>query len=237
MDSHSSKEEILKRLGKENEALRLMLEVMSRKYNTLQSHLQGIKEEQMSINLNETHKRARILEAPFYSNKPLQIFVRSNLDDNSLTVKDGYQWRKYGQKITKHNSSPRAYFRCCSAPDCKVKKKVERSIEDKSILVATYEGEHNHDIHDNPFSQTSLSTPKGVTKGSVVAGGNNPELTLDLSLSGSDQSHRRHTEKFVQHGSPSNHNKIKEYVDSLVKDPNFTVALAEAVARSISNQT
>ena len=56
--------------------------------------------------------------------KVTRVCTRIDPSDTTLTVKDGYQWRKYGQKVTRDNPSPRAYFRCAYAPSCPVKKKV-----------------------------------------------------------------------------------------------------------------
>ncbi|KAF6997854.1 hypothetical protein CFC21_014026 [Triticum aestivum] len=56
---------------------------------------------------------------------------------------DGYRWRKYGQKAVKNSSFPRSYYRCTAA-QCGVKKLVERSQQDPSTVVTTYEGRHAH---------------------------------------------------------------------------------------------
>ncbi|GMI66647.1 hypothetical protein HRI_000334000 [Hibiscus trionum] len=58
-------------------------------------------------------------------------------------LEDGYKWRKYGQKAVKNSSFPRSYYRCTTA-SCNVKKRVERSFSDPSIVVTTYEGQHTH---------------------------------------------------------------------------------------------
>lgn len=69
-----------------------------------------------------------------------KVYIRSD----GLIERDGYHWRKYGQKVIRDNPYPRAYFRCSFAPVCPVKKKVQRCTEDHSVLVVIYEGEHNH---------------------------------------------------------------------------------------------
>ena len=52
-------------------------------------------------------------------------------------IKDGFKWRKYGQKNIKSASFPRSYYRC-TKPDCPARKQVENGL-------AKYENQHNHE--------------------------------------------------------------------------------------------
>nr|QCV57296.1 WRKY transcription factor [Fagopyrum tataricum] len=78
------------------------------------------------------HRVKRSIRVPAISNK------------NADIPTDDYSWRKYGQKPIKGSPHPRGYYKCSSMRGCPARKHVERCLEDSSMLVVTYEGEHTH---------------------------------------------------------------------------------------------
>ncbi|KAK9101812.1 hypothetical protein Sjap_019066 [Stephania japonica] len=200
-------------------------------------------------NANNNKKQIRIREDP--NSKTSVMYVHSDPSDSRLIVKDGYLWRKYGQKVTRDNPSPRAYFKCSFAPSCPVKKKVQRSVKDQSVLVATYEGEHNHPRPNEADETSTMGSNRGAVQhgSSSVANCNSSSspirssgstITLDLTQN-ADALLKPPIPEVEIPSKNINNNKnvnsavlqhflVEQMASSLSKDPSFTAALAAAIS-------
>ncbi|XP_059284457.1 probable WRKY transcription factor 4 isoform X2 [Lycium ferocissimum] len=98
--------------------------------------------------------------------KKVELSQVSQSDDKPVDrpASDGYNWRKYGQKMVKASECPRSYYKCTHLK-CPVKKKVERSI-DGHVTEITYKGHHNHELPEpnkrrrDSCAQDSSDCPK-----------------------------------------------------------------------------
>ncbi|XVF31880.1 hypothetical protein REPUB_Repub17cG0032500 [Reevesia pubescens] len=73
---------------------------------------------------------------------PLPGFEGSSPVVRERASEDGYNWRKYGQKLVKGNEFVRGYYKC-THPNCQVKKQFERS-HDGKMVDTVYFGQHDH---------------------------------------------------------------------------------------------
>lgn len=109
-------------------------------------------------------------------------------------LEDGYRWRKYGQKAVKNSPFPRSYYRCTTA-SCNVKKRVERSFTDPTIVVTTYEGQHTHPSPVMPRQNFAGAPPGSVGCATSFA------MPMPRTLSHYQQQHQQ---AFINTLTPSN---------------------------------
>ncbi|KAJ8527066.1 hypothetical protein K7X08_029543 [Anisodus acutangulus] len=99
-------------------------------------------------------------------------------------TRDGYNWRKYGQKQVKSPQGSRSYYRCTHSECCA--KKIECSDHTNRVMETIYRSQHNHDppprINCSRESKSTVLSAPANDKSIITYPNRNSNETVVSSL-------------------------------------------------------